>query len=65
MVMLRSIKLSVAILLKNPYLVRLLPVFDDRQHVTGLPRTVIGGLRRMQNLTVNAKDSDLYWGSGR
>jgi hypothetical protein len=30
-------------------------VFDDRQLITGLPRTMVDGLRRMQNSTVNAE----------
>jgi hypothetical protein len=46
---------------ESPYLTYQLSVFDDWQHFTGLPEIVIGGLQRLQNLSINAKDSDLYW----
>ena len=39
-------------------------MFDDRQLVTGLPRTMVGGLQRTRNLTVNAKGQTIYTGSG-
>jgi hypothetical protein len=42
----------------------LLSVFDDQQHVTGLPRRVIDGLRHMQNSMVSAKTA-IFTGSGR
>ena len=42
-------------------------VFDDRQLVTGLPGTMVGGLRHMQNSTVNAETtiytSSVCWNS--
>ena len=40
---------------ESPYLARQLSVFDDRQHVTGLPEIMFKGLRRTLNSTVNAK----------
>ena len=49
---------------KSPYLVRQLSVFDDRQLVMGLPRTMVGGLRHTRNTTVNAKRRMIYTGSG-
>jgi hypothetical protein len=30
-------------------------VFDDRKLITGLSGMIVGGLRRMQNSTVNAE----------
>jgi len=41
------------------FLVLCVLVFDDRQLVTGLPRTMGGGLRRMQNSMVNAETTVL------
>ena len=49
---------------KSPYLARQLSVFDDRQLVTGLSGTMIEGLWRTQNSTVNAKRRTIYTGSG-
>ena len=49
---------------ESPYLARQLSVFDDWQPITGIPRTVFGGLRRMQNSIVNAKRRTIYTGSG-
>jgi hypothetical protein len=40
---------------ESPYLGCQLSVFDDRQLITGLPKTMFEGLRRMQNSTVNIK----------
>jgi hypothetical protein len=34
---------------------RVMSVFDDRQLIMGFPGTMVGGLRRMQNSTVNAE----------
>ena len=48
---------------ESPSLARQLSVFDDRQPVTGVPWTVFEGLRRTQNLTVNAKRRTIYTGS--
>ena len=48
---------------KSPYLARQRSVFDDRQLVMGLPETMSEGLRRMQNLIVNAKRRTIYTGS--
>ena len=40
---------------ESPYLARQLSVFDDRQLIMGVPKTVFEGLRRTLNSTVNAK----------
>jgi hypothetical protein len=45
---------------KSPYLAHQLPMFDDRQHVIGIPNTILDGLRSIQNSAVNARGSDLY-----
>jgi hypothetical protein len=37
---------------------RRLSVFDDRQPITGICRMMFDGLRRMQNLTVNAETTN-------
>jgi hypothetical protein len=39
-------------------------VFDDWQPVMGVPGTLFGGLRRMQNSTVNV-ETTIYTGSVR
>jgi len=41
----------------------LVSVFDDRQLITRLPRTMFEGLRRTQNSTVNTKRQTIYTGS--
>ena len=53
-------------ILQNPdsLVAQLLSVFDDRQLITGVPRTMFEGLRRTQNSTVNAKRRRVYTGSG-
>jgi hypothetical protein len=40
---------------ESPNLARQLSVLDGWQPIMGIPSTVFGGLRRMQNLTVNAE----------
>jgi hypothetical protein len=47
-------------LAESPYLAHQLPVFDDRQHIIGIPNTILDELRRIQNSAVNARDNDLY-----
>jgi hypothetical protein len=36
-------------------------VFDDRQLIMGFPGTMVGGLRRMQNSTVQRRQFILVW----
>jgi hypothetical protein len=46
---------------ESPYLVHQLSMSDDRQHVMGLPGTMLGEASTYVELDGESKDNDVYW----